>query len=149
MKRALSTSEKEYIKSDHFIHDYLIGLLIPLTEKLRGVANNGGEVSTVLMFWPDKKAETTDNDPLYNAVIMDVADPSQMAELAQGGAAKTKANAIALVQPYADGIKIGLETRVGTELWDIQKQKRGDIYFFKSPERSSNVELLNVLWKQG
>jgi hypothetical protein len=145
MKKAPTAPAKEYIKSDHFIHDYLVGLLIPLVEKLRKVANEGGDVSSVLVFWPERKIDNSD----FNTVIMDVPDPAQMKELAQGGAAKTKPIAIGFILTDPDGIRIGLETRAGTELWHIQKQKRGDIYFFKEPERTSNTECLGVLWNQG
>ena len=145
MKKDLSTSAKEYIKSDHFIHDYLARRLTILVEKLRTIANSGGEVSSVLVFWPEKRVEPTE----FNAVIMDVADPTQMKELAQGGAAKTKANAVGFVLSSPDGIKVGLETHVGTEVWSIHKQKRGDIYFFKAPEKTSNEELFGLFWKQG
>lgn len=141
---AKSQTQREYSENTKTLHDYLKQYVSALLLRMREELLKGMPVNPMLLLWPKRPVLGDDGSYIEKMVAMDLKehDVQNLRDTVAGAILRTNALGYLLVTPIEKGILASLETPFGTDGWLIQKQRRGDITFWKEPKSERHTCLM-------
>lgn len=138
-----TSDRKDYNKTTEPLHEYLKKYVSALLSRMRKELMHGMPVNPMLLLWPQRPTPSDDGNYIEGMVAMDLTpkDASNLRDTVTGAIKRTGAFGYLLVMPVEKGLLASLETTQGACGWLLQKQRRGDMIYWKEPTAEKHESL--------
>lgn len=145
-------TNKDYYKSERFIHDELLALAAKGVEGIYEVWKTDGKINPFIIGWPAEKLLDDHGIPLEDACVKELSeDRGTWSKELTAFASRIKAYALMLAE-RKDGQKdsqivVIFESTHGTRSWTIPVHKSGDREVLGRKNVVDDTHSIGLLWK--
>ncbi len=141
---ATTNPNRDYIRSERFIHDQLLERCVSLVETSKKMWRERKEPSIVVL-WPGEPVRTLDGHEIEDEVIAVFPQENKQARL-RGYVETTKAYGLLVIELQPHALSAVFESAHGTRAWTTPLETHGDVAVLAKTKVQDNVEHLGLLW---
>ena len=140
----LTDKERQYFRSEQFIHDDLVKRCQPLVETSKRVWKEKNDPSIVIL-WPAEPIKDADGKTIEDEVLAALPTEDRQARLHRL-VDMTKAYGLLVIELQPHALIAIFESPHGAQSWTTRLEQHGDVTVLAKTEERSNVEHLGLLW---
>ncbi len=139
--------DKDYIRSERFIHDELLLRCVPLVAKVRELWRRNKRIYPTILLWPTDSVKTTAGEK-FTGVVFDALKEEGAArrEEIQRAAAACGAYAVLITEQLETDVRMVFESVHGSRTWRLPIKEHGDVQVLGQATVRDDAESVGVLW---
>lgn len=143
----MNKEDFEYITSERFIHDSLLGQAENILDKIWTFWRAGERLPAVAVSWPGEIIQDDKGRPINDRVTLRVKETTMSTKVLHQLAVRTKAYGLLVVEDTEDGFIAKFETKHGSRIWVRPAVRIGDRKILGKTQVTNDATALGLLWK--